>query len=56
MAKLERKAERIAWSMVGLAFLLFLLFFVLYILSKAPIVGGVASAAAPRINGTAYNF
>lgn len=56
MAKLERKAERVAWAMVGLAFMLFLVFFVLYLLSKAPVVGGIASGIAPRLNGTAYNY
>lgn len=56
MAKLVRTAEKTAWAMVGLAFLLFLIFFTLYILSKAPGVGGLAQPVGTHLSGSAYGF
>lgn len=54
MKKLTKTAEGIAWSMVGLVFLLLLTFFVLHLGSAAPVVGGLFSWTASHASNQAY--
>lgn len=56
MASVTRSAEKVAWSAVGLAFLLLVLFFGLSLLSKAPVVGGAAAWTGAHASGAAYGF
>lgn len=53
---LAAKGEKIAWAMVVLVALMALSFFILHLASSAPIVGGVATAAATRASGAAYGY
>jgi hypothetical protein len=54
--KLVKTAEGVAWSMVGLAALLVLTFYVIHLLSQAPVIGGTVNAVGARASGSNYGY